>query len=510
MHLAVVIPDSHGPVPAGVRIRYQRIADQAQAQGHQVTILPLALLETDRTFAAQAYVFSKCHDVRSVLLAHALAARGRLVGVDLFDDYFSQTGNPRFVHLRQWLAQIIPALGFGLCSTPALAGLWARLTPGLPVHVMHDPAPPPEAPADLAARLARKAARARATRVIDIAWFGTGDNPHLPVGIQDLAAHAGLLTRLGRQGHALRLHLLTNRRALTPDRLAQIARLPLPAHVTEWSEDAETALLHDSLLAFLPVNAQGFSVGKSLNRAVTALSAGAQVLSAGYPLYAAMGDLIYRDPAQVLTDLDRDTLRHGGARLPAFAAMLARLADPGRECARLAAFLDGLAPPAARPWPGPGVVAVIHGARSSEIVHRGIRNIGHMSVASPLVHLPWNFDVTPVRDPQGRHTDLLLSQRGVNRLPPAWAARLADLAFPDGRSAPGVRLLPADLPPGPALLDAGPLPPEPLHRLTALAGQDAAMARTAALLRAVYGPVTFFVAEAASPWLSPLPTGVAA
>ena len=79
-----------------------------------------------------------------------------------------------------------------------------------------------------------------------------------------------------------------------------LRRLAVPYSVEEWSEERERLLLSRALVSFLPVNAQNFSVVKSLNRAVSALCAGCQVLSSGYPLYESLAPFVYRDPDRLL------------------------------------------------------------------------------------------------------------------------------------------------------------------------------------------------------------------
>ncbi len=321
--------------------------------------------------------------------AGGAAARrlGIPVGIDLFDDYFSQKGDPRFARLRAWLAAMTETCDFILCSTPAMKAVAAAQAPGLPSHVMNDPFERFDAGA-LATLLAQKRERVAATGVLEIAWFGTGDNPHFPVGLADVVAFSDQLRALTRAGQPVVLHILTNVRAMSPDALAALARLPVRHTLATWSEAAEAALLERCYAAFLPVNAQPFSVAKSLNRAVTALTAGTQVLSVGYPLYALFADFIYRDPRALVADAGAGEARLEPETLGAFADLLRTLADPQQEASQLADFLAGVPAPARLTEPDI-FAAVVHGRESA---------LRCMIVRGRWVPCPWRAPDGPALD----------------------------------------------------------------------------------------------------------------
>ena len=195
------------------------------------------------------------------------------MGVDVFDDYFSDTTDSRLVRYRSWLYQLVQLCDFALCSTAVMEQVIAKYRADVPTHQLNDPSLDHEI-GELPDLITRKADLARDSMLIRAAWFGVGDNPYFPVGLADLAAYAETLGELRTQGFAIDLTILTNRRALTADGLSLITQLPIKARVEEWTESAERDLLRDALVTFLPVNARGFSAAKSLNRAVTALSAG--------------------------------------------------------------------------------------------------------------------------------------------------------------------------------------------------------------------------------------------
>ncbi len=391
MRIGVLLPSEQQKNQAGVRIRYLRIQEVLARLGVRLELVPIQDFTSRTTFVHDLYLVSKCYDARAVVAAHMLRGLGKPVGVDLFDDYFSQVADSRFVRLRHWLKALLDRSSFALCSTPSMRQVACQYAPGLPVHVMNDPARPTGIPA-LAGPLRRKVDFARENRCLDLAWFGMGDNPNFPVGLEDLVAFGGELAQLRGHGFQINFTILTNRRALTQESLTALKRLPLSYRIEEWTEEKEQSLLASSLLCFLPVNGQSFSTAKSLNRAVTALSAGAQVLSVGFPLYDAFSGLIYRDARQFMADLVRGELLLRGETLPLLVRLLAEYADIDRESAALAAFLEAI-PGSAKPTPSKGGVAVIHGKETLGDIHKFTQRMGGLSVASPFTSANLHYDL---------------------------------------------------------------------------------------------------------------------
>jgi hypothetical protein len=410
MKIVILAPSPEYASYAGARIRYGRIAPLLAQSDAELVLTDLGEFSAQQA-EGDVFIFSKCHDSRALVAAAALRNRGRLVGIDLFDDYFSVNGDARLARFRNWLTQMVEMCDFALSSTEAMSSVARRYRPGLPVHVMNDPA------ADLRLNelpeiLTAKAYQARQTRQLPVAWFGVGDNPNFPVGPHDLSAFAGALRELGRTGMDVQLRVLTNARALTAAGLAQLQSLPVATEVGEWSEAGERELLARAFVAFLPVNAQPFSIAKSLNRAVTALSGGCQLLSAGYPLYRPLDPLIYRDPQALLADLERDSLRLSPARLEQYRSAMEALASPDTEASRLVDFLRSLRPAGS----AAGELVLVHGHGTSGAAHKSVQAAGGLSVASPYCTAALGFDV--IFTPGLSGLDMLVSQKTKERLRP--------------------------------------------------------------------------------------------
>jgi hypothetical protein len=373
------------------------------------------------------FIFSKCHDSRALVAAAALANSGRLVGVDLFDDYFSNPGDSRLARFHNWLAQILDSCTFALCSTQRLAALVGDYRCDIPVHLMNDPACD-DGTGLLPQFLSAKRHRTLDSRQLKVAWFGVGDNPNFAVGLHDLCAFAGVLRELRRTGLSVELSVLTNARALTAHGLEQLRRLPVPTQVSEWTEERERDLLAEAFIAFLPVNVQPFSTAKSLNRAVTALSAGCQVLSVGYPLYRQLDPLIYRDPQELLADLADNSLRLSAARIGRYRAIIETFASPHREASRLTEFLARLSSDERAEKP----LVLVHGHATSGSAHKLVKELGGLSVASPYSTAALGYDVIFRRNAGG--LDMFVSERASRRLQPEARARAGATLPVSGKS----------------------------------------------------------------------------
>jgi hypothetical protein len=410
MKVTVLVPSPQYRDYAGGRIRYGRVAQPLAESGIDMTIEDIAQFSATET-GCDVLLISKCHDPRSLTAAAVVAQRGIRVGVDLFDDYFSQTSDSGLIRYRNWLTQMLGICDFALCSTAAMAEVVQRYRPGLTRHVMNDPAPEFER-AKLPSVLARKAAAARDEGRVRVAWFGVGDNPRFSVGLDDLRAFSGELAALTACGLGVELNVLTNTRSLTAEGLALVKHLPVRTEIQEWTEQRERSLLNESFAAFLPVSAQSFSIAKSLNRAVTALSAGCQILSAGYPLYRPFDRLIYRDAAALGGDLLKGELRFSSASVDEYCSIVAELASAEEEGSRLATFLSSLPAPA----PSPGPLVLVHGHTTNGLAHKLAHAVGGLSVASPFATAPLGYDVI-FRGAAPRLT-MWVSQKTAQRLAP--------------------------------------------------------------------------------------------
>jgi hypothetical protein len=425
MNLTVLVPSEEYKGYAGARIRYGRIAPALAELGINLVIEELSEFDPSSD-SCDVLLISKCHDARALVAAGIFSGRGRLVGVDLFDNYFTQTADSRLCRYRNWINELLPLCDFALCSTDAMAQVVERYRPSLPRHVMNDPGPEFD-PGKLAATLCRKLADARDGRALRVGWFGIGDNPNFRVGLSDVQAFGESVRHLGAEGMSVELHVLTNARALTAEGLSDLDRLPVPTMIEEWTEEREWDLLDDAHVAFLPVAAQEFSTAKSLNRGVAALAAGCQVLSVGHPLYAVFGELIYRDAAELARDFQSGSLRLRPERIGSYQQIVNACASAETEAARLSDFLAARTPAARNSEP----LALVHGHTTSRAAHDLLRTAGGLSVASPCSTAKLDFDVVFRTAPEGAM--MLVSKQAARLIQTDGSRRLRAAASINGR-----------------------------------------------------------------------------
>lgn len=417
MKLAVLVPSEEYKSWAGARIRYNRIRPALAVLGIDLILEDIGTFDP-LTADCDTVLVSKCHDPKSLIIAATMSHRGKFVGIDLFDDYFSVATDSRLVRYRNWLTEIIGSCHFALCSTEAMTKVVSNYRSDLPAHVMNDPAHEHDVDR-LSVLVQKKLSDAHEDKLLKVVWFGIGDNAFFSVGLADLSAYGMVLGELTRSGMDVELTVLTNARALSAEGLSLISQLPIRTSVREWSEEAEGQVLQEAILAFLPVNAQGFSAAKSLNRAVTALSSGCQVLSVGYPLYQALDTLIYRDPKTFMMDFAASSLRLSGDSMAEYVDRMEALANAEKEAQQLASFLSSLK---LGNVPRPVPLSLVHGHSTREDAHILVQQTGGFSVASPFCSAALNFDVVFRAQPFG--LDMLVSRSAARRISPGKAAHL--------------------------------------------------------------------------------------
>lgn len=435
MKIQVLVQGEQWLDRAGVRIRYRRIAPHLLQLGSSLSVDVVGTqVDRDRV-SADIAILSKCTDARGLAVAEVLRGRGAIIGVDLFDDYFSTGTSPCLPH-REMLRQMAERVDFFLCSTARMQQVGRQFAPDMPVHVLNDPFEGFDK-ATLALRLKEKTERALTDRKFEVLWFGNGDNPVFSVGLEDLAAFGSSLRSLAGGRFDVNLRVLTNMRALGVQNLARLRNLPLPTTIEEWTEEAEREHLDRALISFIPVNFQNFSIAKSLNRGVSALTGGTQVLSTGYQLYDRLGQFVYRDPTQLLDDLASGDLKLRPATLDALGRQMDDLADPENEAAKLNTFLrelDVMRNQAVTVRPRHRASrAVLHGRVSAQAVDALCREVGWLSIASPFTLSERTFDVNIGFIDDSQKVQIRFSRDGLGFVRPEWRSAITEVAGSGGK-----------------------------------------------------------------------------
>ena len=191
MRICIVTPSEEFVASAGVRIRYDRLAVAARELGHEIALQPIADFQSRGDFQHDVYIFAKTYTPIACLLARRMRQSGRRVGLDIFDDYFTQTADTRLLRYRLWFNDMAEIADFFLCSTERLAAAITALIGNKPLAVIADPSEVIDQQF-LDHVVERKARQIAAGEPVRITWFGIGDNPYFPVGLRDLAAFGGV------------------------------------------------------------------------------------------------------------------------------------------------------------------------------------------------------------------------------------------------------------------------------------------------------------------------------
>jgi hypothetical protein len=389
MKILVIIPSREWFDAAGVRIRYKRLIEPLSMLGINLKLAAIDDKEVELETSIDILLISKVMDFRSYLLAKYYSSIGVRIGLDLFDDYFSQRDRTAFRHLQYWLSRMETVISFALCSTPAMYEISRKYLSSVPAYLLQDPAERLPNLTEFSNNLNQKILNAKNNKEIEIAWFGIGDNPHFDVGLHDLAANSDFIDRLSRSGYSVHLMILTNERSLTEGTIHMLSRLSTSYKVMLWSAEIESQVLQQSLIAFLPVGFQRFSRAKSTNRCTTALVHGCQVLTSGYSLYKDYANFIYDNPAPLLDDIDNNCLRLNPETIDNLINVLSMIASPEREATGFANFIN-------RTEHSDATInyhlVIIHGISHSTESHDHTQRLGGLSVASPLSRHKLEYD----------------------------------------------------------------------------------------------------------------------
>jgi hypothetical protein len=416
MNICIVIPTFEYLQQAGARIRYSHMREELDTLGFLVDFREVAELNNPKAFEHDIYIISKCYDVRSVVLSHYLKQHNKIVGVDLFDDYFSQSTDSRFSRLRYWLRSLVSECDFGMCSTQNMKSVAEQYLLTQPLHVMNDPYGQFDTEA-LAESLDTKLGVLQDTKQLEILWFGIGDNPNFDVGIKDLVGYASGLNDLKGKGLDVSLRILTNRRALTVDNLTLLRQLPIEFVIEEWSEEAEERLLDAAFLCFLPVNSQSFSAVKSLNRAIACLSHGVQILSPGVDLYQSLKDFTYRTSLEIIKDIEVGKPKLRSDKLDKLTSLMDQYASPKVEAKLLATFFKEVTDQQSEKLHKIEEIdadvknTLLHGLNSSGDAHKFIQRLRGLSIGTPFCLAKLNFDIRIYIDKKTRQLNVAVCNK---------------------------------------------------------------------------------------------------
>jgi len=400
MRILILVPTNIHKSTAGTRIRYDRL--RMASQDCEIAVQSLEEIVADELDGCDVCIFSKTYSVEAIVLARQLRRSGKFVGVDMFDDYFTQADDSRLTRFRMWLHCMVDVCQFALCSTQVMRDILRSYAPQLPIHVVPDPFAEIDT-AFLARTAEEKLQRAKNTRVIDVVWYGNGSNPFFSVGLQDVAAYAWSLADLAAGSFDVQLRILTDAPSLTASNLSRLRKLPIPYQIDVWSLEREQQELERAFVSFIPVNGQSFSRAKSFNRALTAISAGTQVLSPGFPLYRELAPAIYADATELLYDLEQGRCRISSYSVGEVTRVAAAVSEVESVANSFFQFLHGMVQAESRQGDaskGKGSLrdrsrrqALVYGLEYDGVMVRAARATGILQVKTPFVRRDRAYDI---------------------------------------------------------------------------------------------------------------------
>ncbi len=340
MKIIFIVPSPQWLTAAGVRIRYKRLETFFDNKGCKTCIIPLQDVSERLLQEANIVIISKIFSYDSLYIISLCRTLGIKVGIDLFDDYFSDPKLSVFRTYHDWLELASKNIDFIICSTDRMKTVASEfINPDL-IHKINDTKDPNISFSETQSLVEKKSCEVSNKKPFNLLWFGIGDNPYFNVGINDLSNYSNALFQINKLSSCMNLTILTNERALTAKNLTKISRLPMQAKLDIWTEDKEINYLRDAHLAFMPVSHQRFSIAKSSNRCLTALTYGCQVLSNGFDLYSDLSNMIYQSTRDFIADYKDVSFRFNQDTIPVFESICSNLYDCEVEVSKFLAFIQ--------------------------------------------------------------------------------------------------------------------------------------------------------------------------
>ena len=340
MRIIFIVGSPQSLTAAGVRIRYKRLQPFFHDKQFSTSIVPIQDISERDIQESDVVIISKIFSSDSLHIIALCRSFGVKVGIDLFDDYFSDYRLSVFRELRDWLELASKAADFLICSTKRMKHVASQFIQPESVHILNDTKDPQVTFSETKTLVDQKSNYMSHDKSLNILWFGIGDNPYFNVGINDLSSYSNALFQIKKLTSSINFTILTNERALSATNLAKISRLPIKPKLEIWSDFKEFEYLKNTHLAFMPVSHQNFSIAKSVNRCLTALTYGCQVLSNGYELYSDFSDLIYSSTREFATDYTNSSFKFNQHTLPVFKDICKNSYDCEEEVTKFVHFLE--------------------------------------------------------------------------------------------------------------------------------------------------------------------------
>lgn len=282
--------DSFDPTLASIRLRVFQPMEALRKKGHDVQLL------TGQLPDIALVIFSKSDSIEAVSIAEQAAARGQPIIYDICDNVFDKPSrDEQDEERKQRIRRLMSLATLVTCGTRPLADLLAQEVPVIATKFEIVPDALENVRGYAASASLMDRARLwrlrfflrRNTGALHLVWFGKCKKGS--AGIEHLDPVVRLIETLPL-GRAVTFTVISNRRKIFR-RCA--SRWRVPKFYLPWSLATFDAALRLFDVTVIPVDRNGYTVGKSINRPATALMAGLGVIADPIPAYEELSPFIY-------------------------------------------------------------------------------------------------------------------------------------------------------------------------------------------------------------------------
>lgn len=283
---------------AGISIRINPIIERLQAQGIDVSLVTYkdligCLLNASGKPAIATYVFSKPHRSEYLSCMLALQSIGCRVGIDIFDNYYSESGALREFGVQSIWKNILHEADFCVFSTMYLLEYARKLEiNSKDMFVIGDPVYPDSYEPLKKRGVTKWNQFLQECNYINVAWFGIDANPYFFAGLSDIFFEISRLREFleypswfFKKRIRQKVSICTKDVPDSRKLVIELNRIGINAEFVQWSRDTCTQLLEESHAVFLPTNNSDFSLSKTHNRLAEALSSNCLVYTCPNSLY---------------------------------------------------------------------------------------------------------------------------------------------------------------------------------------------------------------------------------
>ena len=407
--------ENDDPSNAGIEVRLKPIAKSLEAFSAYVKIqtyrdLHIQLLDDAKIDNSLVFVLSKPHKPEYISYMLALQARGCLVGIDIFDNYYAPSIALRHLGVQSVWNNALLNADFCIFSTRSLARYASRVSVNdKPSFIVCDPVERSHV------SIPNKLDKGKWTQLsllkheVRVTWFGIDANPYFEIGLSDIYRNIprlieikdAIIKSMGPQAIMI-LSICTRKTKHLEPLLSALWELGIPTQFIEWTKLACAELLSNTHIVFLPTNNEIFSLSKTHNRLVDSIANNCISYISPNGLYTWLkGDLCIDSQSDLIyllvkckTDADIEILRE---------KTMDRIACMIKEEDQLPDLISYLKSNPSSSMQHKGKLALIGSVPNADVI-KILRksNVAMAGIVSSLVKSPPSYDdVTLIHDKRG-------------------------------------------------------------------------------------------------------------